>query len=227
MAKTDQPKKQRWYHQIWAAYQMTRSQDPSVTWVILGVMAVALAAGVVLSLLTGSWFWMAAAVPLALLGGMLVLTRRAERAAYTRINGQTGATRAALGTVRGGWVFDEEPVAVSPKTQDMVFRGVGRAGIVLVSEGPSSRVTRMLADEEKRTARIMTNVPITQIQCGDEEGQVSLTKLSRKVQRLRPVLTKAETDTVQKRLRALPGSKLAMPKGVDPLRVRPSRKGPR
>ena len=225
-ATTKKPKKQRWYHQVWAAYTMTRKQDPLVTWLLLAVFVGILAVALLIGLLTDHPVYaLVIGIPFALLGAMFLLTRRAERAAYTQIAGQPGAARAALGTIRGGWVFDEEPVAVNPRTQDFVFRGVGRPGVVLVSEGPAHRVSRLLEDERRRVARVLPNVPITLIQCGDDEGQVPLAQVARKVQRLKPKLTKPEAAEVGKRLRALGAVRLPIPKGVDPMRARPDRKG--
>ena len=45
--------------------------------------------------------------------------------------------------------------------------------------------------------------------------------------RSRPKLTKQEVAEVNKRLTALGGVKLPVPKGVDPMRARPDRKGMR
>ena len=47
------------------------------------------------------------------------------------------------------------------------------------------------------------------------------------MQRLKPQLTKAEVGEVVKRLQALGAVKMPVPKGVDPMRVRPDRKGMR
>ena len=229
--KQKKPKKQRWYHQVWAAYQMTRKQDPTVTWLLLGVfvgvLAVVAAIVLLLDLPTGFQilYIVVLGVPFAALGAMFTLTRKAEKAAYTQIEGQPGAARAALGTVRGGWEFADEPVAINPRTQDFVFRGVGRPGVVLVSEGPSHRVQRLLEDERRKTARVLPNVPITLIQVGNEEGQVPLPKVAKKVQKLKRTLTKPEADQVKKRLKALGGARLPIPKGVDPMKARPDRKG--
>ena len=174
VAKQKKPKKQRWYHQAWAAYQMTRKQDPAVTWVMLGVFVGILAVALGIGLWWGQWVYtLIVGIPFAALGAMFVLTRRAERAAYQQIEGQPGAARAALGTIRRGWTFDEEPVAIDPRTQDLVFRGVGRAGVVLVSEGPPHRAKRLLDAERKRVARVLPNVPVTTIQVGDGEDQVA------------------------------------------------------
>jgi hypothetical protein len=83
----------------------------------------------------------------------------------------------------------------------------------------------MLEDERRRTARVLPNVPIHVIQMGDEEGQVRLTRLARTVTKLKAKLTKPEVAEVSKRLRALGTQKLPIPKGVDPFKARPDRKG--
>ena len=68
------------------------------------------------------------------LGGVLVflivLGRRAEKAAYSQIEGQPGAVGAVLkSSLRRGWTASELPINVSPKTQDAVYRAVGRGGV--------------------------------------------------------------------------------------------------
>ncbi|WP_024288010.1 DUF4191 domain-containing protein [Cellulomonas sp. KRMCY2] len=226
--KAPKVRKTRWYHQVWSAYQMTRKADPAVTWWLLasfvGVMAVALVIGFAVNQVV---YLIVVGLPFAVLAAMFILARRAETAAYRQIEGQPGAALSALRTIRRGWDFPEEPVAMDPRNQDLVFRGVGRAGVVLVGEGPAGRIPRLLDLERKKITRILPNVPITLIQAGNGEGQVPLRKLPRAVQRLKSTLTKQEAEEVTKRLRSLGGAKLPIPKGVDPYRVRPDRKGMR
>jgi hypothetical protein len=194
---------------------------------MLGIFVVVLAVGALIGLLLGG-HWLEGliiGIPFGLLGGLYTLTRRAETAAYQQIEGKQGAARAALGSVRrGGWYFDDEPVAFDARTQDMVFRGVGRAGVLLLSEGPGARAQRLLDGEKKRTTRVLPGVPIITLQCGNGEGQVPLNKIVKTVQRMRPAITKAEVAEVNKRLRALGGARLPIPKGIDPMRARPDRK---
>ena len=227
--KPAKQKKSRWYNQVWQAYQMTRRQDPSVTWWMLGAFAGIVAVAALIGILVGPspTYTLILGVPFAVLGAMFILARKAESAAYAQIQGQPGAARAALGTIRRGWTFGEEPVAVDPRTQDLIFRGVGRAGVVLVSEGPPNRATKLLDTERKKTNRVLPNVPVTLIQSGDVKGQVALRKLPRAIQKLRPTLTKQESAEILKRLTALGGVRLPVPKGVDPMRARPDRKGMR
>jgi hypothetical protein len=224
----DTPPKTRWYKQVWQVYQMTRETDPAVTWWMLGTFLGILAVGVVVGLLTDKvWYFATLALPFGLLAAMFLLTRRAETAAYRKIEGQPGASLSALSTIRRGWTFAQEPVQFDPRTQDAVFRGLGRPGVVLVSEGPTQRVGRLLEAERKKVARVASGVPITTIQVGDGEGQVALRRLPRAVQKLKPKLTKAELAVIDKRLTALGTMKLPIPKGIDPMKARPDRKGMR
>lgn len=221
-------RKRRWYHQLRDVYVMTRRYDPSITWWMLGVFVGAVAVFTVVGLLTGTlWYWLVLGIPTGFLLALIIMGRRAERAAYSQIEGQPGASIAALGTLKRGWTVEKEPAAVDARTQDMVFRVVGRPGVVLVSEGPANRVGKLVEGERKRVARILPNVPIHIVQLGRDEGQVPLPKLVGKVRKLKGKLTAAESAEVAKRLRALGAARPPVPKGIDPLRARPDRKGMR
>ncbi|MDE8668300.1 DUF4191 domain-containing protein [Pseudarthrobacter sp. H3Y2-7] len=209
--------------QIGEVFNMTRRHDPMVPWlmllVFLGVVAV--------SLLVGFWLenWITGlliGIPLGLLGATLILSRRAERAAFAQIENQPGASGAALGTLKRGWVTEDQPVAVNPRTQDAVFRAIGRPGVVLVSEGPSVRVKPLLDAERKRLARILPNVTVHVIESGRGEGQVPISQVARKMGKLKNELTKLEVNAVSKRISSL-GNRLPIPKGIDPYKARPNR----
>lgn len=226
--KQKKPKKVRWYHQVFQAYKMTYERDRKVPWFMLAAFAAILAVAIIIGLVWGQVIYMTIiGLPFALLGAMFILARRAEKAQYAQIEGQPGASRAALGTIRRGWSFDDEPVAVDPKTQDLVFRGLGRAGVLLVTEGPPNRVKKLVDAEQRKLNRVLSGVPVVVVQCGNGEGQVPLPKLARHVQKLKPKLTKAEVGEVGKRLTALGKIRMHIPKGVDPNRARPDRKGMR
>lgn len=226
--KQKKPKKVRWYHQVFQAYKMTYERDRKVPWFMLGVFVAIMVVAIVIGLIWGQVVYMTIiGLPFALLGAMFILARRAEKAQYAQIEGQPGASRAALGTIRRGWSFDDEPVAVDPKTQDLVFRGLGRAGVLLVTEGPPTRVKKLIDAEQRKLNRVLSGVPVVVVQCGNAEGQVPLAKLARHVQKLKPKLTKAEVGEVGKRLTALGKIRMPIPKGVDPNRARPDRKGMR
>lgn len=224
------PAKRRWYRQLWDVYGMTRRHDPRITlWMLLGfvgVLAVSVAVGLLLN--AALWYVLLLAIPTAALVALIILGRRAEHAAYAQIEGQPGAAAAALSTLRRGWSVENEPVAVDPRTQDMVFRVVGRPGVFLVSEGPPARVGRLLEAERRKVTRVLPNVPVHLVQLGDGEGQVPLTRLTRTVQKTKGgKLTPSETAEVSKRLRALGTGRPPIPRGIDPMRARPDRRGMR
>ena len=222
-------KKPNWFKQIWTAFKITRDTDPAVTMWVFGSLGAVLLLAAIFGVLTRMWVSAALlGIPLALVVAMFVLVRRAEAAGYKRIAGQPGASLNALGTVRtGSWTWEQQPVAFNTKTQEMVFRGVGRGGVVLVAEGGAdSRAAKLLEQESKRVKRLMPEAPVTLIRVGDGEDQIKLTKLSRHVTKMKPILSKSETAEVTRRLKTLGTKKqMPIPKGVDPFTARPDRKG--
>ncbi|WP_157002740.1 DUF4191 domain-containing protein [Agromyces laixinhei] len=215
--------------QMWQVFQMTRRYDSTAQWLmLLGFLApVLVGLGLALWFSEGNGFtialWVVAGVLAGLLIALIILGRRAERAAYSQIEGQPGAVGAVLRSgLRGGWVGNEMPVAVNGKTQDAVYRAVGRGGVALISEGPGSRTKRMLDDEQRKVARILPNVPVTQISVGDDDGSIPLHKLPVTLRKTKRALTKPEVLAVSNRLNSLQTS-LPIPKGIDPMKARPQR----
>jgi hypothetical protein len=223
------PAKQGRIAQLRAVFTMTRQADPAVTWWMLGTVVATLVVAYGIGWAVGQPIYvMILGVPMGVMLALIVMARRAERAAYARFTGQTGASAMAFQNLRKGWNITQEPVAMDPRTQDLVFRLVGRPGVVLVTEGPSSRVAKLAETERKRINRVLgANVPVTIVQCGDGEGQIALRKLSGHLMRIKPAITKTEVSEVSKRLRALGGLKPPLPKGIDPTRVRPDRRATR
>jgi len=223
--KDADPTKQGRFAQLRAVFVMTRKNDPALIWYMLLAFAGSVAAALLIGLLLGHPIYVTIlGVISGVLLALIVMGRRAESAAYSQIQNQKGAVGYALKGLRRGWNVEEQPVAVDPRTQDLVFRAIGRPGIVLVTEGPAPRVNRIVEIERKRLNRVLPEVPVIIINAGDQEGQVTLRKLSRTIMRKRPVLTKGEVSDVAKRLRALGPTRLPIPKGVDPTRMRPDRK---
>ena len=226
--------------QIRQAYTAIKNLDPRLGWWMLGAALGTAAVIVGIGFLIGGfWVWYAAlmAVPSALLAAVVVMNRRGNTAMYRALEGQPGATGATLtGLGKRGWYAGQEPVAIEgargTRPSDMVgaamvFRALGRPGIVLIGEGPAPRVTKLLKQEEKKVARVAPGVPVHLWVVGDEEGQVPVKKISGRLTRMRPVLTKEETSVVNKRLKSLGGMKPPIPKGIDPTRARVDRKAMR
>jgi len=208
--------------QIRETFRLTRKVDPRIGWILLGlfiaVMAVFLIAGFALKMPV---YFGIIGVPVALLVVTFVFGKRAERAAYSQVEGQVGAAASVLSALRTGW-FVTPAVAVT-KNQDLVHRVLGRPGIILVSEAPPSRAGQLLATEHKRTARFVGDTPIFEIQSGDGEGQVSLRKLQRTVMKLPRNLKPGQVTAVRRRLDALTTTPLPIPKGPMPKGARPQR----
>jgi hypothetical protein len=208
----------KFFKNITEVYKMTKEMQPKIgLWLAL-VGLVPFAALLVLAFVTG---WFPIFVPLAifvpLIAMMLVLSRTADKAGFDKIDGQPGASGAVLNTIKfADTSFDEQPVAVNLKTQDLVFRGIGRAGVFFVAEGPKTRVKGMVDKEVAKTKRLLSNVPIHVIYTGNGEEQVTLRELKKVVIKKKIKLTKQETAAVRKRLTALGTMKLPIPKGMDP-----------
>ena len=222
--------------QIRQSYQAIRSLDARIGWYMLLAAVVTLAVITGIGFLLGGfwrWYMLLVAIPAAALAAVIVMNRRGNRAMYNALDGQAGASGAALmGMGKRGWFTSEQPVAVDAqrgtKLSDMtgaamVFRALGRPGIVLIGEGPEGRVQKLLKAEEKKVARVAPGVPVHLWVAGEGEGQVSIRKIGGKLTRLKPVLTKEEVSVVNKRLRSLPGVRSAIPAGIDPTRVRMNR----
>src|SRR5918996_6377095 len=202
--------------QIKSTYRMARRSDRWIGWTTLGAILLTLGVFVVLGfVLDQRILYPVMGLPMALLVGALIFGRRAERAAYAQIEGQPGAAVAALGTLRRGW--DTTPVVATNRHQDVVHRAGGRPGVVLVGEGTSAgRVANLLAQERRRHARVVGEVPVVDIIVGTDEGQVPLRRLAKHVMKLPRSLRPAEVTELRSRLRALGTQPLAMPKGPLP-----------
>ncbi len=164
-------------------------------------------------------------LPAGLLAATFWFSRRAMRAAYAQIDGQPGAAAAVVQAIRGNnWVVT--PAVAVNRSQDMVSRVVGKPGVILISEGPANRVVPMLANERKRTARWLPEVPIYELQVGNDEGQIPLLKLQRQLGKLPRNLRGGEVTEVRRRLDALGSGTNAMPipKGPMPTSARQVRR---
>ncbi|MFB2555962.1 DUF4191 domain-containing protein [Herbiconiux liangxiaofengii] len=224
------PKEPGRLKQMWQVFKMTRRYDDKAVLIMAVGFAVPVLLGVVAALVLsagnvfGIVMWILAGVLAGLLAALIILGRRAERAAYKQIEGQPGAVGAVLrSSLRRSWTGSEMPVAVNGKTQDAIYRAVGRGGVVLIGEGSRSRTTKMLEDERRKILRILPNVPVTFVSVGPDPDAVPLHRIPRTLARIKPTLTKPEVLAVSNRLTSLSSSPLPIPKGIDPMRMRPQR----
>ncbi len=113
--------------QLGAAWRQLRELDPNAIWFTLLGAVVGALVGAGLGLLI---HWIAAIVfglLFAFTGGLLVFSRRVQKAQFAAIEGQPGAAAAVLNVMRGQW-FVTPAVAFTAK-QDLVHRVVGRPGV--------------------------------------------------------------------------------------------------
>lgn len=184
--------------------------------VFLGVIAiVAIPVAIFVNWLTAILI----ALPLGLLAATYWFSRRAMRAAYSRIEGQPGAAAAVIESLRGKWAVT--PAVAVSRNQDMVSRVVGKPGVILVSEGPSSRVAHMLTSEKKKTARWVPDIPIYEIQVGHDDGQITLGRLQKTLSKLPKNLRGSEVTEVRRRLEALGNVQQNMPIPKGPMPTSP------
>ncbi len=220
------PKKPGRAAQVRSAYTMTRKVDPMVGWVTAAAGFVTLAVAIAIGFLIGYPVYLGIiGLMLAILAATVVFGKRAEKAAFSQVEGQPGAAAAALNMLRRGWSVT--PAVAVTRQQDIVHRAVGRAGVVLVGEGTSqTRVSALLIAEKKKVARFVPDVPIYDLQAGNEDGQVPLRKLNNRLMKLPRNLKPYQVTEVNQRLKALGTMNLPIPKGPLPRNARMPR-GPR
>jgi len=159
-------------------------------------------------------------VLLGVLVGMILFGRFAQSTQYAAIEGQPGAAAAVLENMRGNWTVT--PAIAANRNLDVVHRAVGRPGVILVGEGSPNRLASLMAAEKKRVARVAHEVPIFEFQVGNENGQIPLRQLQRKIMRLPRNLKPAAVSDLNHRLKALQPT-LQAPKGPMPTNIRPPR----
>lgn len=221
------PKKRRWYHNMIDAYKITKRTYPWISWVMP-----LLTVGV-----TGLFIWFAIwqrmnivilvlfAVTLVILIPMLMLAALVKKAMYRQLSGTVGSVYAVVSQLKRGWITSSEPVAAN-RQQDLVWRLVGRPGVVLITEGPTGRVRDLVERERKMSQRVVMNVPVHVIHVGTADGQVPLEKLEGRLRRLPKSLHRKEVPEVANRIQAVAAHNRqgGLPHGIDPQNAKISRR---
>lgn len=223
-------KKPRFYTLIAQAYRSTAPHDKALLPLMLvtglGLLALGVGIGLILGSLPAIIYGSLFGLTFAVLGTLFVLTKRFEKTAFAQMEGSVGGSVAVAQSIRNGWQFQEAPEAVDNKGRAVVFRGVGKTGVVLLAEGgaPSRKLVEATT---RRYAKLLPGVPVRPIYVGRGNGEVPMTKLVREIKKGKKVLSRREREAVAQRLQAMGGARLPVPKGVDPLRARPDRKAMR
>jgi Domain of unknown function (DUF4191) len=205
--------------QVKAVWSMTRKADPKLLLWVLGPALGVLIVLVVVGLLIGHIVILSVfGVLAAIIAGAAVFGRRATGSLYASVEGKPGAAAAVLQGMRGDWVVT--PAVGFTRNQDLIHRVIGRAGIVIVGEGPSTTAIRQLiVDQKRRVGRVAPATPVYDVVVGDEEGRVPVRKLQAHMMKLPRNLKKGEISGVESRMKALGGTNVPMPKGPMPTRM--------
>ena len=240
-------KKPNIFKQIIRIYQYTYEEDKALPYLLALAFLLPVVVAVVLALVF-SWSWITwifviiTAVMVGLLLFTMLLTRRADRVGYAKIEGQPGAAVSVLGNInRAGFDFPQEPVWVDARTKEAIWRGTGYNGVYLLGEGNYERIRKAMDRQETRIHGVTagSSIPVYRIYVGTGSNQTRLRDLRRTVirqksyvptthhnkllgmihPRRRFVLTKTELNTLRERLHTLQLKRgYGIPKGIDPTR---------
>jgi hypothetical protein len=217
-AQPEKPSFLQGLKQLPVAMKFTAKRDKLFLPLAIVAAVVPLAVGVVLGIVGLGWLWMIAAVMMALLGVMIVLNLRANKAMMTEYEGQPGAAAQILQTMRGDWRV--RAAFASTTSMDMVHVVIGRPGVILVGEGSPQKLRSMMGQEKKRLAKIIGSTDMREFIIGNDEGQLPLKKIRTTFMKLPRTITGKDVNALETRLTAL-AARTQLPKGAIPKNMRP------
>ena len=216
--KVDKAPREKRFKTIRDAYEMATKQYSYVLLRCLAVFAPVWLIGIAVGFLIGHPVYLGfVTFPLAFLAAFFFFTRLASNAAYASIEGQPGAAASVLMAIRKGWTVT--PAASVNKSQDMVHRAVGKAGVVLVGEGGAA-LRILLNDERRKMERFAPGVPVHEIIVGMSEGTVSVRKLQKVMRKFPKKLSNVQVRELRARLKSVGGMNIPIPKGPMPKNLR-------
>jgi hypothetical protein len=225
-------KRPGFFSQLRTLYTFTQKAYPWLPFLLIGIVVLGIAAGVGVGFLVppvAIWsviLWGFTGLMLGVLGGLMTMTRLSTSAMYRKLDGMPGAAGHVLSTALGRhWQSSEMPVGVNPKTQEAVYRAIGRGGVVIIGEGARGRLTRLVADERSKVQRVASGVPVTVFYVGHGEDEVTIAKLGPAIKALPKTVDRATMAAVIKRVDSVSQSlsSLPIPKGIDPTKARAPR----
>lgn len=232
-ARSTAPEKRpNFFSQLRTLFRFTREAFPGLPVVLPLIVVAGIGVGVGIGFLippVAVWsviLWGVTGLMAGVLAAMVTLTRLSTRAMYRKIDGMPGAAGHVLSTGLGrNWSASEMPVGVNPRTQEAVYRTIGRGGVVIVGEGSRGRLTRLVNDERSKVQRVASGVPVTVLYVGHGEDEVPIKDLASRIKGLPKKIDRATMAAVIKRVDSVSQSvtSLPIPKGIDPTRVRAQR----
>ncbi|MBS1674209.1 MAG: DUF4191 domain-containing protein [Actinobacteria bacterium] len=234
MAKspTATEKRPGFFSQLRSLFGFTREIYPWLPWAQIAILVAGVLVGLVIGYLIPPFqiwslvLWGITGLLGGVLGAMFLMTRLSTTAMYRKIDGMPGAAGHVISTSLGrSWQASEVPVGVNPKTQDAVYRAIGRGGIVVVAEGARGRLTRLVKDEKTKAMRVAQGVPVNVFYVGHGEDDVTIAHLAKTIKKLPKAIDTATMAAVIKRMESVSQSvaSLPIPKGIDPLKTRAPR----
>lgn len=232
-ARSSAPEKRPgFFSQLRTLFRITREAYRWLPFALIGILLAGIAIGVGIGFLVppvAAWsviLWGVTGLMAGALGAMITMTRLSTRAMYKKIDGMPGAAGHVLSTGLGrNWSASEMPVGVNPRTQEAVYRAIGRGGVVVIGEGARGRLTRLVNDERSKVQRVASGVPVNVFYVGHGEDEVPIGKLASTIKALPKKIDRATMAAVIKRIDSVSQSvtSLPIPKGVDPTKVRAPR----
>jgi hypothetical protein len=220
MAKATQPEKVGFFgriKQIGMVFSFTAKRDkwflPLVAVAVLIAVAITVALAIFWSLL-----FIPIGIMLALLGVLIVLNLRANRAMMAEAEGQPGAAASIVENMRGD--FRVTPAVASTTQMDFVHLVICRGGVVLLGEGNPSRLRGLIIQERKRLSKVIGSADLHDYIIGNDEGEIPIRKLRTTLMRLPRTLAPKDVSALDKRIKALT-ARPQLPKGAIPKNMRP------
>lgn len=227
-------KRPGFFSQIKSLFRFTREVYPWLPWMQIAFLLLGIGLGLVVAYLIPPlrWWnlllWGLTGLMTGLLACLFLMTRLSTKVMYKKLDGMPGAVGHVISTSLGRrWQASETPAGINPKTQEAVYRAIGRGGIVIIGEGARGRLTRLINEERSKAQRVAHGVPVTVLYVGDgdAEDEVHISQLSKTIKKLPKSLNKATMAAVIKRIESVSQSlaSLPIPKGIDPTKVRAPR----
>jgi Domain of unknown function (DUF4191) len=221
MAKAQQPQKvglRERGRQIQMVFSYTAKRDKLFLPVVIAVATVPLLLVVLLALIGAGWLWIPVGVLGSLLGVLIVLNLRANKARMNELKGQPGGAASVVQSMRGDWRVT--PAVASTTQFDVVHLVIGKPGVILLGEGHPARVRGLITAEKRRLAKVIGTAELRDYTVGDRDGEVPLAKLRMTLMKLPRTLSGRDVNALDKRLTALT-SRPQLPKGAIPKNLRP------
>ncbi|RKT36945.1 uncharacterized protein DUF4191 [Microbacterium sp. AG1240] len=225
-------KRPNFFSQLRTLFTFTRDAYKWLPYVLAGIVVLGIALGVGIGFLIppfAIWsviLWGFTGLLAGILAAMITMTRLSTKAMYRKIDGMPGAAGHVLSTSLGRhWQSTEMPVGVNPRTQEAVYRAIGRGGVVLVGEGSRGRLTRLVNEERSKIQRVASGVPVTVLYLGHGDDDVEVKNLASTIKSLPKKVDRASMAAVIKRVDSVSQSlaSLPIPKGIDPTKARAPR----